>query len=168
MMLDFLKIKGFLLDIDGVLTDGSIYSFLNEEVKRTSIKDGYALQLAVKKGYKVGIISGGKSEAIKKRLEYLGVTEINMGVSNKLEVYDRLLNTWGITTDEVVYVGDDMPDYLVMKKAGIAVAPADAATDILKIADYIAKAKGGEGVAREIIELVLKAQNNWYEENYIW
>ncbi len=167
-MLDFLKIKGFLFDIDGVLTDGYIYSFTNEEVKRTSIKDGYALQLAIKKGYKVGIISGGKSEGLRKRLEYLGIQDINMSVPNKLLVYENLLNQWKLDPDEVVYVGDDMPDFWVMKKSGISVAPADAAFDILKIADYIAKAKGGEGVAREIIELVLKAQNQWYEENYTW
>lgn len=167
-MLDFLKIKGFLFDIDGVLTDGYIYSFLNEEVKRTSIKDGYALQLAVKKGFKVGIISGGKSEGLKKRLEYLGIQDIHMSVPNKLLVYENLLSEWKLNPEQVVYVGDDMPDYWVMKKSGISVAPADAASDILKIADYIAKAKGGEGVAREIIELVLKAQNQWYEENYTW
>ncbi len=167
-MLDFLKIKGFLFDIDGVLTDGYIYSFLNEEVKRTSIKDGYALQLAVKKGYKVGIISGGKSEGLRKRLEYLGIKDINMSVPDKVLVYDNILNEWKLKPEEVVYVGDDMPDYWVMKKSGIAVAPADAASDILKIADYVAKAKGGEGVAREIIEWVLKAQNQWYEENYTW
>lgn len=167
-MLDLLKIKGFLFDIDGVLTDGFIYSFAHEEVKRTSIKDGYALQLAIKKGYKIGIISGGKSEALKKRLEYLGIRDIYMSVPNKLLVYNQVLNEWKLESEQVVYVGDDMPDYAVMKKSGIAVAPADAASDILKIADYVAKAKGGEGVAREIIELVLKAQNQWYEDNYTW
>lgn len=167
-MLDFNKIKGFLFDIDGVLTDGFIYSFSNEEVKRTSIKDGYALQLAVKRGYKIGIISGGKSESLKKRLEYLGIRDIFMSVPDKLLVYEELLKQWNLECEEVVYVGDDMPDYAVMKKSGIAVAPQDAASDILKIADYIAKSKGGEGVAREIIELVLKAQNQWYEDHYTW
>jgi 3-deoxy-D-manno-octulosonate 8-phosphate phosphatase (KDO 8-P phosphatase) len=137
-------------------------------VKRTSIKDGYALQLAVKKGYKVGIISGGKSESLKKRLQYLGIEDIYMSVPNKLEVYDKLIKDWKIKEEEVIYVGDDMPDYWVMKKSGISVAPADAALDILRIASFTTKAKGGEGVAREVIELVLKAQNNWYEQNYTW
>jgi 3-deoxy-D-manno-octulosonate 8-phosphate phosphatase (KDO 8-P phosphatase) len=167
-MLDLQNIKGFFFDIDGVLTDGFIYSFSSEEVKRTSIKDGYALQLAVKKGYKIGIISGGKSENIKKRLEYLGIQFIYLGVSDKLLVYEQLLKEWDLSSEQVVYVGDDMPDYWVMKKSGLAVAPADAAKDILAIADYVTQAKGGEGVAREIIELVLKAQNQWYEDNYIW
>ena len=168
IMFDLSKIKGFLFDIDGVLTDGFIYSFSGEEVKRTSIKDGYALQLAVKKGYKVGIISGGKSESLKKRLQYLGIEDIYMSVPNKLEVYDKLIKEWKIKEEEVIYVGDDMPDYWVMKKSGISVAPADAALDILRIASFTTKAKGGEGVAREVIELVLKAQNNWYEQNYTW
>ncbi len=167
-MLNLWMIKGFLFDVDGVLTDGFIYSFSNEEVKRTSIKDGYAIQLAIKRGYKVGIISGGKSEPLKKRLESLGLKDIYMNVPNKLEVYDRLLEQWNLLPDDIIYVGDDMPDYLVMKKSGISVAPADAAEDILKIANYITKAKAGEGVAREIIEMVLKAQFKWYDDNYIW
>lgn len=167
-MLDFTKVKAFLFDIDGVLTDGNIYLLDNQEIKRTNIKDGYALQLAVKRGFHVGIISGGRSELLKQRLNYLGIHDIFLRVSNKLTVYEELLLRWNLQPEQVVYVGDDMPDYVVMKKSGIAVAPANAASDILKIADYITKANGGEGVAREIIELVLKAQNLWYEENYEW
>lgn len=167
-MLDFTKVKAFIFDIDGVLTDGNIYLLDNHEIKRTNIKDGYALQLAVKRGFHVGIISGGRSQLLKQRLNYLGIKDIFLHVANKLTVYESLLQQWQIEDQQVVYVGDDMPDYVVMKKSGIAVAPANAASDILKIADYVTKTNGGEGVAREIIELVLKAQNLWYEENYKW
>lgn len=158
-------INTFIFDFDGVLSDGMV--LLTEEghyLRRTNVKDGYIMQLSVKKGYRVAIISGAKAEGMYKRLFGLNLTEIHLGVANKLEVYNQIKEKYGLEDKNILYMGDDIPDYKVMQNAGVACCPADAATEIKAISDYISDKKGGEGCARDIIEQVLKLQHNWMDE----
>lgn len=162
---DLSKIKAFAFDVDGVLSSSTIPLHPSgEPMRMINIKDGYAIQLAVKRGYPLAIITGGKTDAVRKRFEGLGVTDIFLGADVKLPIYEKWLADKGLDDSEVVFMGDDIPDLEIMRKAGLPVAPADAATDILSAAKYISPFRGGEGCAREIIETVLKAQNNWLSD----
>jgi 3-deoxy-D-manno-octulosonate 8-phosphate phosphatase (KDO 8-P phosphatase) len=162
------EIRAFVFDLDGVLTDGSLLIFPDSEYIRTmNIKDGYALQLAVKKGYKVAIISGGTSEAVRQRLNKLGITEVHMGVSNKEDILEEYCSRNTLRFSELIYMGDDIPDYKVMQRAGIAACPADACADIRGISLYVSPYKGGEGCARDIIEQTLRLHGNWYDDENI-
>lgn len=167
---DLRKIKAFLFDVDGVLSKDIVSLHPNGEPMRTvNIKDGYAMQLAVKQGYHVGIITGGNTEAVKLRFERLGVQHIYMSSSVKKHDFRDFLNKSGLSSEEIAYAGDDIPDYEVMKQVGLAIAPADAAPEIKAIARYISHQNGGEGVARDIIEQTMKAQGNWMgEEAFGW
>lgn len=167
---DLKKIKAFAFDVDGVLSREVISLSPDGEPMRTvNIKDGYALQLAVKKGYKVAIITGGYSEAVRIRFSRLGIEDIYMKSAIKIHDYDHFIGKYGLSAEEVAYAGDDIPDYDVMKSVGLPVAPADAAPEIKSISKYIAPQKGGEGVARNIIEQTLKAQGHWMsEEAFGW
>jgi 3-deoxy-D-manno-octulosonate 8-phosphate phosphatase (KDO 8-P phosphatase) len=157
------KITTFIFDVDGVLTDGSVVLFPDgEQVRTMNIKDGFALQLAVKKGYKIAIISGGKSEAVKKRLQGLGIFDIYMGQSDKLDAYLELLSIYNLQPDEIAYMGDDLPDYQILEKVALKTCPADAANEILGLANYVSPYKGGEGCVRDIIEKVMRAQDKWF------
>ena len=168
-MLENLKnISCFIFDVDGVLTNGDVIVMPNGIlVRKMNIKDGYALQLAIKKGYKVWIISGGNSVEVQERLQKLGVKEVHMGVNDKLSLVKKLVAAHHVQLDSVLYMGDDMPDYEAMKIAGVAACPKDAAFDIKSIATYISMANGGEGCAREVIEKVLKLNNHWDIEDHI-
>ena len=158
----FQNVKLFVFDVDGVLTDGSLYVFADgEQARKMNIKDGFALQLAVKKGYRLLIISGAQSEGVANRLEKLGITDVFMKVGDKHEVLKKCLTEHDIPTEQVLFMGDDMPDYQVMKKAGIACAPADAMPEIKALAHYISTRKGGEGCVRDVIERVLKLNGHW-------
>ena len=148
--------------MDGVLTNGEVIVMPNGVlVRKMNIKDGYALQLAIKKGYDVWIISGGNSIEVQDRLQKLGIKEVHMSVTDKAILVKKLAAANKVKLDNVLYMGDDMPDYEAMKIAGIAACPNDAAYDIKNIANYIALAKGGEGCAREVIEKVLKLNDHW-------
>lgn len=164
------KIKAFILDVDGVLTNGSVTLMPNgEQVRVMNIKDGYALQLAVKKGYKVIIISGGKSEMVRTRLNGLGITEVYLGIHNKIDTYKEVLEIHGIEADEILYMGDDMPDYEVMKRVGVPTCPQDAAQEIKDLSIYISGKKGGEGAVRDVIEQVMKVQDKWMDKDgFVW
>jgi len=158
-------ITTFVFDVDGVLTDGSLMLMPDgEHVRSMNIKDGYALQEAVKKGYKIAVISGGQSEAVRIRLAKLGIQDIYMGVRDKVEALDEFLATYAIQPANVLFMGDDMPDYGVMKRVGIPVCPNDAASEIKAISIYISDKKGGKGCVRDIIEQVLKVQAKWSSE----
>ena len=158
----FQNVKLFVFDVDGVLTDGSLYVFADgEQARKMNIKDGFALQLAVKKGYRLMIISGAQSEGVVNRLEKLGITDVFMKVGDKGEVLKKYLTEHNIPTEQVLFMGDDMPDYQVMKKTGIACAPADAMPEIKALAHYISTRKGGEGCVRDVIERVLKLNGHW-------
>lgn len=155
-------ITTFVFDMDGVLTDGSLIILSgNEYVRTMDIKDGYALQLAVKKGYRVVVISGSESKACAERLRYLGIEDIYMKVKDKEELLAQYILHHGIGWEQILYMGDDIPDREVMRRCGVACAPADAATDILAIADYITRAPGGKGAVREVLEKVLRLQRRW-------
>ena len=164
------KINTFVFDYDGVFTNGTIILQNNGEPLRTSnVKDGYAIQLANKKGYRVVIISGGKSESMTNRFKLLKVNDVFLGVERKIEVFEKYLKDHNIEAENTVYMGDDIPDYEVMKKAGVACCPADAAEEIRSISHYISHQNGGEGCVRDIIEQVLKVQGKWMNEDaYMW
>lgn len=165
-----LKVNTFIFDYDGVLTDGTVILMSNGEALRTAnVKDGYALQLAMKKGYRIAIISGAYSESVKKRFEALRVSDVFLGVERKIEVFDEYLTEHGITTDEVLFMGDDIPDYEIMRKAGVPTCPSDAAEEIKSLATYISHRNGGHGCVRDVIEQVLKVQGKWMNEDaYHW
>ncbi len=159
---DLSKIKGFAFDVDGVLSPSVIPLHPNGEPMRcVSVKDGYALQLAIKHGYQVAVITGGNTEAVRKRFVGLGVQTVILGADMKLQFFEEWLKNTGLKPEEVVYAGDDIPDYEAMQHAGLSVAPADAAPEIKEIAKYISPLNGGQGVGREIIEQVMKAKGEW-------
>ena len=168
-MLKSLKsISTFVFDIDGVLTDGSLLVMDNGlMVRKMNVKDGYALQLAIKKGYNILILSGGNSPEARLRLEKLGVRDILMQVEDKLEKLKTLANRLGVKKEEILYMGDDIPDYEVMQYCGLACCPADAVAEIKRISQYISPLKGGEGCVRDVIEKVLKLQNRWMPDTHI-
>jgi 3-deoxy-D-manno-octulosonate 8-phosphate phosphatase (KDO 8-P phosphatase) len=163
---DLRKIKGFLFDVDGVLSTDSIPLAENgDPMRMVNIKDGYALQLAVKQGYHIGIITGGYTESVKIRFERLGIPHIYMRSSTKITDYEDFLLKTGLKDEEIVFAGDDIPDYEVMLRVGLPVAPATAAPEIKTIAKYISHLRGGEGIAREVIEQTMKAQERWMKGN---
>ena len=158
----FKSITVFVFDIDGVLTDGNIFVFDNgEQVRRMHIKDGYALQMAMKKGYKVLAISGADSQAAKLRLNKLGITDVFTKVENKKKQMNEYMHEYKLQRDQVLFMGDDMPDYDLMNEVGLSCAPADAVPEIKHIAKYISPYKGGEGCVRDVIEKVLKLNGHW-------
>ena len=164
----FKSISCFVFDMDGVLTDGSLLVLPDGVMARKmNIKDGFALQLAVKKGYHVLVISGGNSPEVKERLLKLGVHQVWMQVVDKEALLKQWLEEKQITKSEVLYMGDDVPDLIVMRLAGIKTCPADAAIDIKKSVDYISPFKGGEGCARDVIEKVMKLRGDWETDSGI-
>lgn len=163
---DLKKIKAFAFDVDGVLSKNNVILFEGGQPCRTAnIKDGYALQLAVKRGFEVAIITGGRSMAVSTRYDGLGVQSVYLGCSLKIETYNDWKAEKGLTDDQVIYMGDDIPDYEVMQQCGCPCCPADAADEIKQIARYISNVNGGEGCARDVIEQVLRAQGLWMSDN---
>lgn len=161
---DLKKIKGVVFDVDGVLSPSTIpMSEAGEPMRMVNIKDGYALQLAVKKGLRLAVITGGKTRGILGRYNSLGMTDVFIGVATKLPVLEEWMAKRGLSADEVAYVGDDIPDYEVMESVGLRIAPADAAAEIKGIATYISPVAGGYGVARDVLEQILKAQGLWMD-----
>lgn len=162
---DLNKIKAFIFDVDGVLSPDSIpMSPEGEPMRMVNIKDGYALNLAGKTGYGLAIITGGDTEAVRMRFARLGIEHIYMKSSIKITDFNDYLSKTGYKPEEIIYVGDDLPDYQVMQIVGLPVAPADAAPEIKSIAKYISHKKGGEGVARDVIEQVMKTQGTWMND----
>ena len=161
---DLQRISAFVFDIDGVLSQQTIMVDENGGPMRTiNLRDGYALQFAIKKGYKIGIISGGNSEALRRRLNILGIDNVFLKVSDKKVVFNEFLSIADIQTEEVLYMGDDIPDFEVMKMAGVAVCPADADSEIKQISVYISDKNGGEGCVRDVIEQVLRLHGVWMD-----
>ncbi|MEJ2881818.1 KdsC family phosphatase [Pedobacter sp. GR22-6] len=166
MFLQKLKeITTLIFDVDGVLTNGDIIASDSGEFLRTfNIKDGYALQLAVKRGYLICIISGGKGIAMQKRFEGLGIQEIHLGVGDKVAVFNSLLAKHQISAEQVLYMGDDIPDLKVMQLVGLPTCPADAVPEIKALSQYISPYTGGKTAVRDIIEKVLRVQHQWFDE----
>lgn len=160
---DLTKIKAIAFDVDGVLsTNNVLLSDLESQPIRTAnIKDGYAMQLAVKCGLKLCIITGGKSEAVRRRYEGLGLQDVYLCVAVKLECFKRWMDKHGLKPEEVIYMGDDIPDYEVMQLCGCPCCPADAADEIKWASLYVSPKCGGQGCARDVVEQVLKAQGRW-------
>ncbi len=163
---EYLKhITTFIFDVDGVLTDGSIQINTNGEMLRTMhTKDGYALKTALHQGFKVCVISGGENEGVRKRLRGLGVTDIYLGVHAKTEQMEEYFDIYGINPENVLYMGDDIPDFPAMQLIGLPCCPQDAVKEIKEISKYISHKKGGKGCARDVIEQVLKVQGKWMRE----
>ncbi|WP_240471720.1 KdsC family phosphatase [Hymenobacter aerophilus] len=159
---DLKAIKVFVLDVDGVLTDGTLLAFNSgEQVRAFHIRDGYAVRHALRQGYRVAVISGREEEGVRKRLESLDVRDIYLGVDDKMKIFNNYLNSYHLETTSIAYMGDDMPDLEVMRRCAVAACPADAAADVLAISNYVAQLPGGRGAVRELIEAVMKAQGTW-------
>ena len=158
----FKSIRTFIFDVDGVMTDGSVLVFESgEQVRRMSTRDGYSLQLAVKKGYRVVVISGALSEGVRRRLHYLGIKDIFLEIHDKVGVLQKYAEDHQLEVNEMLYMGDDIPDFHPMQFVGLACAPADAAPEIRHIAAYISSFNGGTGCVRDVIEKVLKLNGHW-------
>lgn len=159
---DLTRIRSVVFDVDGVLSAATILLSADGEPLRTmNIKDGYAIQLACKRGLHVAIITGGNSSAVRKRYEGLGIKDVYMKADVKLKVYEELCARYGLNDEEVLYVGDDIPDYEIMSRVGCACCPKDACAEIKSVSCYVSDCIGGSGVARDILEQVLKVQGKW-------
>lgn len=164
-------ITTFVFDYDGVMTSGDVLVDANGvPLRSTNVKDGFALQLAARLGYNIAIITGGYSVSIEKRMEMLGIKDVFVRSASKVEVLQRYMESKNLKPEEIIYMGDDLPDYPVMKMVGLPVCPADAATEIKDISLYISHCGGGKGAVRDIIEQVLKAQDKWMKDFtfYVW
>jgi 3-deoxy-D-manno-octulosonate 8-phosphate phosphatase (KDO 8-P phosphatase) len=163
---DLTTIKAVVFDVDGVLSANVIPLHTSGEPMRTvNIKDGYAFNLAIKKGLVIGIITGGRTESVRKRFEMLGVQHIYMGASDKKKDFQDFIDKTGLNPMEVAYMGDDIPDYEVMLKVGLPACPADAAPEIKAISKYISHKNGGDGCGRDLLEQILKAQGLWMTDS---
>ncbi|MEN9399613.1 MAG: hypothetical protein RL632_714 [Bacteroidota bacterium] len=159
----------FMFDVDGVLTSGDIILFKDEIVRTLHSRDGYALQYAVKMGYRIMVITGGNSPEVKDRLLGLGVHEVHLSSFNKLNVYNDIKLRHNLRDEEILYMGDDIPDYHVMTTAGVAVCPQDAAIEIKHISHYQSPYNGGKTCVRDVIEQTLRVQKKWFsEEAFEW
>jgi len=159
------QITTLVFDVDGVLTDGSVQVTTDGDLYRTmNVKDGYALKTAVDRGYNVLVISGGSNEGVRKRLAGLGIKDIHLGTHKKTAVLQEYMAAHNLEKNQVLYVGDDLPDYEVMQHVGLPCCPQDAVAEIKAISAYISHKNGGKGCARDIIEQVLKVQGNWMKE----
>lgn len=164
MVLTHLKnIKYIFLDVDGVLTDGRILvNEAGEQWRTFHVRDGYAIQYAIKQGLYFFIITGGRSVGIQKRFEGLGVQEVHLNISDKLPLLEKLQGRYGFDYSECLFIGDDLPDLECMRRVGVAICPADAAEEVKKVSHYVSVKKGGEGLVRETLEKVLKLQGKWH------
>lgn len=154
-------IRCFVFDVDGVLTDNRIVVMPNELHRIMNIRDGFALKEAVDSGYHVIIISGGKSESVRTRLANLGIKDVYLGVKDKTVQLDEVKKLYGLKTEEILYMGDDIPDYFVMQQVGVPTCPGDAVHEIRELSIYISPFNGGEGCVRDVIEQTLKLHGKW-------
>lgn len=158
-------IKAFIFDIDGVLTDGTVHiSEDGQLLRQMNIKDGYAMKVAVDRGYPVCIISGGSNEGVRIRLQNLGIKDIYLAAPDKVEKFHEICDGYQLKPEEILYMGDDIPDYLVMQKVGLPTCPQDAVQEIKRISKYISHVNGGKGAVRDVIEQVMKVQGTWMED----
>ncbi|MDA3780818.1 MAG: HAD-IIIA family hydrolase [Bacteroidales bacterium] len=163
---DLQKIEAFVFDVDGVFTNGKLYLHPEGDlIRAVNIKDGYIVQYAIKKGYPIAIITGGNSEAVRERFKKLGVTDIYLSSNDKLDDFKDFYFKYGLNPDNILYMGDDIPDFELMKNVGVPTCPADAIEEIKAISKYISTYNGGEGCVRDVIEQVLRLQGHWLENN---
>lgn len=156
------KIDTFIFDVDGVLTNGTLTIMPDGElVRHMNVKDGYAMKLALNKGFRICIISGGTNPAVKNRLAKLGIKDIYLGAHDKINQYNEILNKYNLDPKNILYMGDDIPDIPVMQKVGLPCCPNDGVPEVQNISKYISNIKGGEGCVRDVIEQVLKVNGKW-------
>ncbi|MCD8289371.1 MAG: HAD hydrolase family protein [Prevotella sp.] len=159
---DLTKIRAVIFDVDGVLSRQTItLSASGEPLRTANIKDGYAIQLAMKTGLRVAVITGGRTEAVRVRFAALGVEDIYSGSAVKTNAYNDFTRKYGLSAEEIIYVGDDIPDYEVMQIVGCPCCPKDACAEVKALSVYVSDKAGGEGVGRDILEQVLRAQGKW-------
>ena len=163
-------VNTFIFDYDGVMTDGTVYMDSNGDPLRTSnVKDGYALQLASKMGFHLAVISGAVVTNITKRLNMLGVKDVFTGAPDKVLKLEDYMKQYQLTPDQIIFMGDDIPDIQVMRRVGVPVCPADAAEEVKQISVYVSRFPGGKGCVRDVIEQTLKVQGKWLTaEAYSW
>ena len=167
MSIPFGSITTFIFDVDGVLTDGSVWSYAQEEyVRRFYIKDGYAIEKALQAGYQIAIISGGNEPGVRNRLSFLGIQHIHLGIKDKKKVLSDLMSTLKCQTANVLYMGDDIPDIQLMKEVGLPCCPSDAAIDAKQASIYISGQAGGRGAVRDVIEKVMRVRGDWKPEQW--
>jgi 3-deoxy-D-manno-octulosonate 8-phosphate phosphatase (KDO 8-P phosphatase) len=160
------KVKAFIFDLDGVLSLQTItLNSFGVPNRTVNLRDGYALQLAIKKGYKVAVITGSNCKEYSRRLKLLGVKDLYLNSILKIEHFNSFLKKYELSAEDVLYMGDDIPDYEVMKTVGVPVCPSDADSEIKQISQYISDKKGGEGCVRDIIEQVLRLHNKWMDSD---
>ncbi len=156
-------ITTFVLDVDGVLTDSSVHITPTGEMLRVmNIRDGFAMKAAIESGYNVCIISGGNNEGVRVRLRNLGISDIYLGSPDKVETFKEYCEIYNIKPEQVLYMGDDIPDYHVMQLVGLPTCPQDSSPEIKAISNYISHKNGGKGAVRDVIEQVMKVQGKWH------
>lgn len=156
----------FIFDVDGVMTTGVVLLTREGQMLRSmNVKDGYALQLAVKKGYRIIIITGGSCDAVKQRFLLLGIKDVYLGVSNKLELFEKIVKEEDLDKRRILYMGDDLPDYEVMREVGVPACPADAVQEVQHISRYISGRDGGKGCVRDVLEQVMRVQDKWFHND---
>ena len=161
----FSTIHTFIFDVDGVMTNNEvIITEKGELLRKMNVRDGLAIKMAIEKGFKIAVITGGRSEGVIKRLEALGIKDIYSGKSDKLEAFDEFINQYDLDPLGILYMGDDLPDYPVMRRVGLATCPKNAAPELFPIANYVSPYNGGEGCVRDVIEKVMRLQGNWGEQ----
>lgn len=159
------NITTFIFDVDGVLTDGNLHITTGGQMHRTmNAKDGYAMKAALDAGYNLCIISGGTDEGVRSRLQKLGIEDVTLGAHQKVDQLKAYINKKKVQTENILYMGDDIPDFPVMKLVGLPCCPQDAVKEIKEISKYISHKGGGKGCVRDVIEQVLKVQGNWMKE----
>lgn len=159
---DFAKIKTFIFDVDGVMTNSRIIILENGKlIREMNMKDGLALKMAAQQGYQIAVISGGKSEGVRERLKNLGISDLYFGVEDKLAAFETFLETYKLDTTNILYMGDDLPDFQVMRRVGLPTCPSDAVQEVKTIAQYISPFAGGDGCVRDVIEKVMRLQGKW-------
>ena len=162
---DLSKIRAIIFDLDGVLSASTISLGVDGSPLRTvNIKDGYAIQLAMKMGLRIAVLSGCTIEAVRHRYEGLGMEDIFLGAAVKIQIYEQFLQKYGLKDEEVMFMGDDIPDLEVMRRVGCPVCPADACPEIKSVSLYVSQQKGGYGCGRDVIEQTLKAQDKWLSD----
>lgn len=163
---DLLGIRGFVFDVDGVLSPSTVpMSDDGEPLRMVNIKDGYALQLAVKLGYKIAIITGARTENIRLRYEKLGITDIYLAASHKLAIFEEWMKKNNLKSSEVLYMGDDIPDLKCLRASGLPCCPHDACSEVKETCNYISRFTGGYGCVRDVMEQIMKAQGFWMKDD---
>jgi 3-deoxy-D-manno-octulosonate 8-phosphate phosphatase (KDO 8-P phosphatase) len=160
------EVKAFVFDVDGVMTDGSVLLMPDGEmIRKLNMRDGFAIQLAIRTGFRVAVITGTSSPALRRNLYTLGITDVYMSSRDKKDSFDEFLLTHEVAPSQILIMGNDLPDYEVMNLCELRTCPADAATEIRSLCQYVSPRKGGDGCVRDVIEQVLKAQGKWLELN---